>query len=169
MSSTPRNPFWPDVTGETGPRTRFALKSAQTAIQQHDDAIVELHNQVTALKTSSTTTQAVVQSAERVVTITRAAISHQPVWDVIHLADRTTYKTQDSDKGCLLLLDNTELMTITLNTHIHAPWFTAIKNLGVTAKLQSESGRINKQDVLVLGTENSVWLFFDGRDWWTLP
>lgn len=168
MSSTPRNPFWPDVTTEAGPRTRFALKIAQGAIQQHDDALVELNNKVTSLQSSSTTAQVTAQTAEAIARTTRSAVSHQPVWDVVHLSDRTEYETNESDRGCLLLVEKG--MTVMLSTHIHAPWFTAIKNISPElAVLRSESGAINKEEVFYLESGKSEWLFWDGVNWWTLP
>lgn len=48
-----RNPFWPDVTSEAGPKVHFALTIAQNAIQQHDDALSSLKSQVDAIATST--------------------------------------------------------------------------------------------------------------------
>lgn len=170
MSSTSRNPFWPDVTTETGPRTRFALKIAQSAIQQHDDTLVELNNKVTSLQTATATTQTAAHTAENIAINARNVASHQPVWDVIHLNDRTEYKTQESDRGCLLLIDYDEAVTVILSTRVHAPWFVAIKNISSpTAILRSETGEINKSGSYALESGKSEWLFWDGVNWWTLP
>ena len=57
-ATNPRNPFWPDVTSEAGPKTRFALTIAQNAIQQHDDALSSLKSQVDAVSASLSSSSA---------------------------------------------------------------------------------------------------------------
>jgi hypothetical protein len=65
MSTTTvtRNPFWPDVTSEAGPKTHFALTIAQNAIQQHDEALIKLKSQVDALSSSSSSSSGTASAA----------------------------------------------------------------------------------------------------------
>jgi hypothetical protein len=161
--TTQRNPFWPDVSAETGPNTRFALKIAQDAIQQHDDALVELHSQLNTVKASIPPVTHVISQSSFVPL--RPPVSSL-TWYVNH--QYGDYLLQDYDRGCLVLEDCQEAATVTLNNALKTPWFGAIRGINEVT-LKPQRGQINRMDSLLLEAGKGVWVFFDGQDWWTVP
>lgn len=151
-------------------------------ITVHDDAINDLQQAIPALKsqidalktgtssgTSSSTTEQV--STETVVQVVNS------IGFVNDQAGVTTYQTQQSDSGSLIVLDDASAIAVTLATvssvpAIQLPWSAAFLNLGAgTATLTPATGTISYAGHLAAGSMpiaqgQFALVWFDGVNFW---
>jgi hypothetical protein len=79
----------------------------------------------------------------------------------------TSYTTQTTDSGALLIVNDSSSLAITLNFNVSAPWYTTIYNMGAgTATLTPSSGNINGTTSVVLYGGSFSIVYFDGANFW---
>lgn len=79
----------------------------------------------------------------------------------------TSYTTQTTDNGALLIINDSSAVAITLNFNVSAPWYTTIYNMGTgTATLTPSSGNVNGTTSVLLYKGSFTLVFFDGANFW---
>ena len=82
-------------------------------------------------------------------------------------AGQTSYTTQPSDNGALIILDDASPIAVTLGIAASSPWFCWMANLGAgTATLTPVSGTVNGGASFALLQNYTATVFFDGANFW---
>lgn len=158
------------------------------AINYHDDAITDLQQAIPSLKAqidakASTSSTASTSSAS---TITEPQVANiaqvealaqiSSTFGKVNSQTATAYTPQQSDYAGLITLNNASATSITLDgSTLPTQWFSSMENLGPgTATLTPATGTITYPanigaSSMPLAAGNSVFLYFDGTDWWGLP
>ena len=80
----------------------------------------------------------------------------------------TTYTTQTSDAGALLILNDASPVAVTLNSVVTPPFALFITNFGAgLVTLTPTSGTINGGASLALLQNQSIWAVYTGTNWLT--
>lgn len=146
----------PDLKGKIHPAAEQAIGLLFDAIQDHDTAIVAQNALIT---TSATTPATVVPS-------TPSSPSSSTL-GLVNVQTGTTYATQVTDNGGLLVLNNAAPVAVTLTATVQAPWFMSVVNLGsANAVFTPSSGMINNVSTLTLGPNGGAFIYFDGTSFW---
>lgn len=153
--------WWPPVSDkpkpeETALHTRLLFDTAN----DHDQAITALKGQLDeAIATKSTNT---------VTTVTNTVLSTQfpGLGTVNDQTGETSYATQSSDNGALIIVDDASPVAVALNSVVSTPYFFFISNFGAgTATLTPSSGTINGSASFALPQNYFSVVFFDGTNW----
>lgn len=146
----------PDLSGAIHVKAASAINLLFDAIQDHDTAIVALNTKMT---TPATTPATVVPS-------TPSSPSSSTL-GLVNVQTGTTYATQITDNGGLLVLNNAAPVAVTLTATVQAPWFMSVVNLGAAnAVFTPSSGLINNVSTLTLGPNGGAFIYFDGTSFW---
>jgi hypothetical protein len=152
--------FWPD-TSKADPQVHMAVTIAQNAINQHDQAIVLLNTKIAAIQTAQTTASTSVTE-----NITQNTVSAFPgLGTVNNQTGATTYLTQSTDNGTLIVFNDSAAITVSLNSAILPPFLTFITNLGTgTITLTPTTGAVN--GLASVRQNFTTIVVFDGTNWW---
>jgi hypothetical protein len=157
------------IAGKADPDVVEAIEYHDDAINDLQQAIPHLVSQIDALKAATpgtgTTSENVVSQSENTV------ITPSTIGTVNNQAGNTSYATQQSDYGSLIVLNDASAIAVTLTTGgvIQTPWFCFISNEGTgTATLTPASGTINGAGSMALSAASGAICFFDGINFWTL-
>jgi hypothetical protein len=79
----------------------------------------------------------------------------------------TTYTTQGSDGGIVLIFNDASPVAVTLNVGVPVPWFVFTTNLGAgLVTFTPQSGTINGGATFTLPFNYTSIIAFDGTNWW---
>jgi hypothetical protein len=168
--------YFPQIDRNVQPEITVHLQRLYTAINDHDQAIVTLNGKVTATSSSTTGTGATTASTTTVVTTTgvtsfnalTGAVSFFPSLGLLNdQSGVTSYTTQTSDNGRLIVLSDATSIAISLNSVVVPPYLLFVTNYGDgTATLTPTSGTINSAPNFTLPKNYTSLVVFDGTNWW---
>lgn len=164
-SVLPAQKFWPD-TQDAEPKVHFALTIAQTAIQQHEEALISLKSQVDAVVATQTAA-----SGGSTTPVTPPATT-TPVLGQVNNQTDVTYTVQNSDYGGLITFNNAAPVAVTLNPAVQQFWFASVENLGAgLVTFTPGTGTVNGFASIQITTGMGGQIFYDGTNWWafTVP
>jgi hypothetical protein len=152
------------------------LRRVFNTLNDHDQAINTMYANGTTVTTETVTkliTEAATSSSSslNVVTSFNGSKGDITFFNYLGTVDNqvgvTSYTTQSSDDGAMILIDDSSAVAITLNFNVSAPWFTTIVNLGTgTATLTPSSGTVNgAASVTLYGGSFSI-VYFDSTNFW---
>ena len=173
MSTSP-NMFWPDVIDEAGPKTHFAMTIAQNAIQDHERALIALKAQIDAIQdggSSSGGSSSGGSSGGGSTPITPPP-PVTPTLGTVTIITATSYMTQTSDYGGLVVFNSATAVAVTLNFAVAMNWFATYENIGAgLVTFTPNSGTINGVASLDLPMNTGCVIYFDGINFWafTVP
>lgn len=147
----------PDLNGKIHPAAVSAINLIMDALQDHDTAIVAVNNKIT---TPAATPSTVVPS-------TPSSSNSPSSLGLVNVQTGTTYATQLTDNGGLLVLNNAAPIAVTLTATVAAPWFMSVVNLGsANAVFTPSAGMVNGVATLTLGPNGGAFIYFDGTSFW---
>jgi hypothetical protein len=149
------------------------LRRVFNTLNDHDQAINTMYSNGTSstTTTATTTTTSTSSSTSSGVTSFNGNTGDITFFSNLGTVDDqtgvTSYTTQDTDGGALLIINDSSAIAITLNFNVSSPWYTTIYNMGTgTATLTPSSGNVNgTTSVLVYGGSFSI-VYFDGVNFW---
>ncbi|CAN5950978.1 unnamed protein product [Sphagnum jensenii] len=151
------------------------------ALSNHDDAITDLQQAIPYLKNSitskSSTTSTGVTSGGGTETVVVANTTISNAGSVNNQSGVTSYTTQQSDFGALIVFNDAAAVSVTLATKgtspgLQLPWYTGIFNLGAgTVTLTPASGTISYASTvgassMPIASGQWAFLYFDGVNFW---
>lgn len=155
-----------NIGGKADPDVVEAIGWHDDAINDLQQAIPYLKSQITALQTASKTTGT--GTTTNVSTASQSTVvGTNTIGFVNNQTGVTSYSTQPSDYGALLLLSDASAIAVSLTTGtaIQTPWFFFVFNDGSgTATLTPQSGTINGSSSLALTSSSSAIIFYDGTN-----
>jgi hypothetical protein len=145
--------------------------SVKDAIEDHDNAILDLQqaipalkNQITALGTppASTSTGTSTTTAVSTQNVTNVTVGGGPVNNQTGV---TAYTTAQSDNGALVIFNDASPVAVTLNNSVTLPWYFVIANYGAgTVTLTPQQGTLTGSVTVPTGYAQSI--YFDGSGFW---
>ena len=149
------------------------LRRVFNTLNDHDQAINTMYANGTSstTTTNTTTTTSSSSSTSSGVTSFNGSTGDITYFKYLGSVDSqtgvTSYTTQTSDGGALLIINDSSAVAITLNFNVSTSWYTTIYNMGTgTATLTPSSGNVNgTTSVLVYGGSFSI-VYFDGANFW---
>lgn len=167
-----RFPFESQISGLT-PEVQQVHRNVWNAVVDIQKAVKILHSNSTAnTSTIKTITQTVNNSGSSSTGVSSfnamtGSVSYFP--NLGYVNDQTgvtSYLTQLSDNGVLILVNDSSPVTVTLNSAISNPYFFFVENQGTaTATLTPSLGLINGNASMPLLPGYFTMLFFDGSNW----
>lgn len=148
--------------------------SVENAFRSHDNSLVDLNQAVRVLKGQITDLQTAQNStpstgSSTTVTDTNTVTVEDILSGLGTVNDQTgatSYTTQDSDAGTLLILSDASPVAVALNSVVSAPFALFITNFGAgVATLTPTSGTVNGGASMTLVQNQSIWIVFDGSNW----
>jgi hypothetical protein len=159
---TPAQKYFPQIDKTVAPQVTVHLQRLYTATNDHDQAIVTLKSQLDTVSTGGGT-----KTINTVTTITSSVTTFPGLGAVNNQEGATTYTTQSSDNGILLLLSDASPIAVALNSVVTTPYFLFVTNLGAgTATLTPSSGTIDGGATFTLLQNYTSIVSFDGTNWW---
>jgi hypothetical protein len=167
----------PNLEGKADPSVVRAIRHIDKIVNEHEQAFAALGNQKTAVTNTVKSVTEVVQGSSSVAGVTSfnsqtGAVSYFPNLggvDAQPVAPATSYLTQASDNGILILVNSSSPVTITLNSAISNPYFFFVENQGTsTATLTPSLGLVNGVASFTLLAGYFTIMFFDGNNWWAM-
>ena len=167
-------PYYPQVDREIHPKVTVHLQRIYTAINDLDAAVVALNSKIAPAAGTKTTTTVVSPTTATTTTFEQAgvtsfnaitgAISYFPsMGQVNYQTGQTSYTTQSSDNGALVVLSDASPIAVSLNTTVATPWYATLVNQGTgLATLTPVSGTINLLPSLSLPGNSFTTVYFDG-------
>lgn len=157
-----------------------AHPDVKEAIEDHDKNIVDLNQAIYALKPQITkiqeqvTTAASSTSASTAAAVAAARTEAESLIADLVMSGRvnnqtrnTTYTTQNSDNGALVLLNDSSPIGVELNNSVSQPWYCFIENNGSSVvTLTPQQGLINGDSHLSIAASLWATVFFDGSNYW---
>lgn len=155
-----------------------AHSSVKDAIEDHDNAILDLQqaipalkNQITALGTSTAATSPTASTN----TTTNTTTSTQNVTNVTvgggpvnNQTGVTAYTTAQSDNGALVVFNDASPVAVTLNNSVTLPWYFFALNQGAgLVTLTPQQGLIDGAANATLANGFFIVVFFDGANYWS--
>jgi len=153
------------------------------AIENHDDAITDLQQAISPLATQITALKSGTSSSTGTGTTTVENVSTEQITNnfvnnigfVNNQTGVTSYATQQSDLGKIVVLDDASAIAVALTSApvITLPWYATFINLGAgTATLTPVSGTISYSGnlgaaSLPLSTGQLAIVGFDGTNFWS--
>lgn len=163
----------PNLGNKLEPEVAQTIIDHDDAINDLQQAIISLKSQITGTKSTSGTSTSVTEqvSTEQITQF----INY--VGNVNNQTGVTSYQTEQSDSGSLIVLDDSSAIAVTLAVlasapGIQLPWWAAFLNLGAgTATLTPASGTISYAGNVGAGslpitTGNFAFVWFDGTNFW---
>jgi hypothetical protein len=148
---------------------KAAHRAAFQGLVDLNQAVGELKSQIDAATTASaaaTTTETVNEYVTNITETSGLAVSNR--------TGATTYSTQQSDGGAMLILNASTAIAVTLTTGFTVPWSVVILNLGAgTATLTPAAGATISYPLNVGATSRpvasgtSVTVAYDGSNFWS--
>jgi hypothetical protein len=149
------------------------LRRVFNTLNDHDQAINTMYANGTSstTTTATTTTTSTSSSTSSGVTSFNGNTGDITFFSNLGTVDNqtgvTSYTTQTTDGGALLIINDSSAIAITLNFNVSAPWYTTIYNMGTgTATLTPTSGTVNSTTSVVLYGGSFALVFFDGTNFW---
>lgn len=149
------------------------------SLRQHDNAITDLETSVPLLKDQIDELKTSVASATATETITENVTANPfpGLGTVNDESTETSYTTQTSDNGILLIFSDASAVAVTLNSTVTTPWFCFAENWGAgLVTFTPQSGTISYIGNLTAGSMPLLqgyltMIVFDGTNFWgaTLP
>ncbi len=170
--------YFPQIDKSVQPEVTVHLQRIYTAINDHDQAIVTLSGKTpgsssnpnpTAGATSNNFATTIVQGGGVTTFNSQTGpVSYFPNLGIVNnQGGVTSYITQTSDNGGLIILNSASPIAVTLNFGVTVPWYTTISNEGTgTATITPSSGTINGLASITLPGGSWVTIYFDGANWW---
>jgi len=164
----PPQPYYPQVDKSVPAQVTVHLQRLYTTANDHDAAIVLLKSQLDKVATASaasTTTYLAVASE----TVT-GGTGTQTIGLVNNQTGATSYATQQSDYGALIVLNDASPIAVTLTAApvITLPWYATFLNLGTgMVTFTPASGSLNGGSTLP--PNGFVSISFDGTNFWLGP
>lgn len=142
-----------------------AHRAAFQGILDLNQAIAALHNQVTT--GHATNAAAIAETAATITNNTTNVTISNSIGFVDLKTGVSSYATQASDYGSLVVLSNPTAIAITLNNNNILPYFLIIQNMGVgVATLTPTAGTINSVASVAIAQNQFSIIHFDGVNWW---
>jgi hypothetical protein len=154
------------------------------AIETHDDAITDLQQAISPLATQITALKSGTSSSTGTGTTTVENVSTEQITNnfvnnigfVNNQTGVTSYATQQSDLGKIVVLDDASAIAVALTSApvITLPWYANFLNLGSgTATLTPVSGMISYAGHIGAGsmpiaTGQFAFVYFDGTNFWAV-
>lgn len=173
---TPAQPYYPQVDKSVDPKVNVHLQRIYPALNDHDKAIVTLKQQLADVvagktviqKTASSTTSgsSTVAGVSSFNTLTGAVSFYPSLGTDNDQSGNTSYATQTSDSGALIIVNDPAPVAISLNSAVTPPYFFFITNFGAgTATLTPTTGTINGGASFPLPENYFGVVVFDGTNW----
>lgn len=152
------------------------LRRVFNTLNDHDQAINTMYANGTSSTTTTITETTTATSSSSSSTSSGVTSFNGSTGDITFFSNLgsvdnqtgvTSYITQTTDSGALLIINNSSAVAITLNFNVSAPWYTVIYNIGTgTATLTPSSGNINSTTSVVLYGGSFSIVYFDGANFW---
>lgn len=164
MSVNPINMRLPlNVEGKADPEVVEALQNHDDGINDLQQAIDLLKAQIDDLKAASSSSST---STTKSTTTTITQNSIPGLGTRNDQTGQTSYKTQTSDNGALLIFDDASAVAVSLNSAVTTPYLLFVTNFGAgTATLTPSSGTINSGASFDLPQNYFTLVVFDGTNW----
>ena len=155
--------WYPPVSDKLTPQevvlhTRLLYNSSN----DHDQAITLLKEQIADLEA--------IKPTNTVITITQTVLSTQfpGLGTKNDQTGNTSYTTQTSDNGTMLILNDSSPVSVTLNSVVTPPYFLFVTNFGSgVVTLTPSSGTINGASSIQIPEGYFGEVVFDGINWST--
>ncbi len=166
MSTLPPVPsWWPSIGGKCEPEVEQAHRLTFNAINDHQTAILALSAQVKMLQATTTASSTPAPATTTIITSTTTN-NTVVAWGVNNQTG-TSYTILNSDNQSLVTLNNAAPVSVSLSNSLTPGFIVAIENLGAGAvTITPVTGTINGTSSLMLGQNESCFLFFTGAAWW---
>jgi hypothetical protein len=164
LTPTPR--YWPSLGGKCEPEVEQSVRLLFNAVNDHENAIINLKAQMTTAPATSTSTNtsetiAVAEPASTsTASITLGGVNNQT---------GTSYQLVPTDNGGIVTLANAGAVALALNSTLASGYFGSVENIGPgTATLTPTNGDVNGSASLTLVASQGCFLYFDGLNWWAM-
>lgn len=86
---------------------------------------------------------------------------------IVNEQSGTSYTSQTSDFGALVLVDSASAFAYTLNSGLTVPYYFVVYNFGAgTISFTPTTGTVNGAATATMPTGQVGLVFYDGADWW---
>lgn len=131
---------------------------------------LDLNSAVAALVPKVAANTAGVTNITNNVTATSGGGSTAPTLGGVNAQTGTSYTTQQSDYGGLILIESAVAFALTLNSTLALPYFTTVYNFGagVVTLTPGPLGSVNGNASVRLLANQFAIVFYDGANFWVL-
>jgi hypothetical protein len=164
----------PNLEGKADPAVVRAIRHIDKIVNEHEQAFAALGTQNTvASSKASVVNETINETTSTIAGVSSfnsatGSVSYFPALGVVNpQTGLTTYTTQTSDNGLIILLNDSSPIAVTLNSTVSNPYFTTISNQGSgTATLTPSTGQVNGLASITVSGGSFATVYFDGNNWW---
>jgi hypothetical protein len=164
----------PNLEGKADPSVVRAIRHIDKIVNEHEQAFAALGTQSTvASSKASVVNETINETTSTIAGVSSfnsatGSVSYFPALGVVNpQTGLTTYTTQTSDNGLIVLLNDSSPIAVTLNSTVSNPYFTTISNQGSgTATLTPSTGQVNGLASITVSGGSFATVYFDGNNWW---
>ena len=181
---------WPTVDDNPSPsEVALNLRRIFNTLNDHDQAINTVYADGTSSSTSSTSTSTTSTTSTTCSSTTTAGVTSfnggtgdvtffEGLGSVNDQSSTTSYTTQTSDAGALIVFNTSSAVAVTLNYNVSLNYYTCIANYGsatvtltpdtsVTTSTITYPGNVGASS-MPLTSGFSAYAYFDGQNWWAI-
>lgn len=131
------------------------------------NGLVDVNQAIKALKSQQTTTAATTTTTSTAAASSGGGSTTPTTIGDVNQQAGTSYTTQESDFGALIVVQGTTPFALTLNSGLTAPYYTIVFNLGTgVITMTPSAGNVNNVANLPLDPSQFAIIYFDGTNWW---